>query len=393
MFWHNFKYSLNTLFKNKTLIFWTFAFPLILGTFFDMAFSDIAKNEKLEVFDIAVVEKDENEENKIYTTSIDELSIEGDENQLFNTHYTSLEDAKNLLEKGEITGYVVLDDTPKVVVKSSGIEETILKSVIEEIATSSETIKIFIEENVKNADFPIRDYETFIEKLVEEAKDLLIDTESPIEDISRQNLDYTMIEFYTLIAMSCLYSGILALYSIDNVLANMSNKGKRVAVSPTRKGILVLSSTLASYVVQVIGLSLLFAYSIFILDVDFGNNLAGIILLSLVGSVAGLSIGLAVATVVKSNENMKTGIIISLTMLGCFLSGMMGISMKYIIDKNVPLINRINPANMITDGFYSLYYYDTPNRFYLNIFSLIAFSLVLIGASIFVLRRQKYDSI
>lgn len=393
MFWHNFKYSLNTLFKNKTLIFWTFAFPLILGTFFDMAFSDIAKNEKLEVFDIAVVEKDENEENKIYTTSIDELSIEGDENQLFNTHYTSLEDAKNLLEKGEITGYVVLDDTPKVVVKSSGIEETILKSVIEEIATSSETIKIFIEENVKNADFPIRDYETFIEKLVEEAKDLLIDTESPIEDISRQNLDYTMIEFYTLIAMSCLYSGILALYSIDNVLTNMSNKGKRVAVSPTRKGILVLSSTLASYVVQVIGLSLLFAYSIFILDVDFGNNLAGIILLSLVGSVAGLSIGLAVATVVKSNENMKTGIIISLTMLGCFLSGMMGISMKYIIDKNVPLINRINPANMITDGFYSLYYYDTPNRFYLNIFSLIAFSLVLIGASIFVLRRQKYDSI
>lgn len=393
MFWHNFKYSLNTLFKNKTLIFWTFAFPLILGTFFDMAFSDIAKNEKLEVFDIAVVEKDENEENKIYTTSIDELSIEGDENQLFKTHYTSLEDAKNLLEKGEITGYVVLDDTPKVVVKSSGIEETILKSVIEEIATSSETIKIFIEENVKNADFPIRDYETFIEKLVEEAKDLLIDTESPIEDISRQNLDYTMIEFYTLIAMSCLYSGILALYSIDNVLANMSNKGKRVAVSPTRKGILVLSSTLASYVVQVIGLSLLFAYSIFILDVDFGNNLAGIILLSLVGSVAGLSIGLAVATVVKSNENMKTGIIISLTMLGCFLSGMMGISMKYIIDKNVPLINRINPANMITDGFYSLYYYDTPNRFYLNIFSLIAFSLVLIGASIFVLRRQKYDSI
>jgi len=393
MFWHNFKYSLNTLFKNKTLIFWTFAFPLILGTFFDMAFSDIAKNEKLEVFDIAVVEKDENEENKIYTTSIDELSIEGDENQLFNTHYTSLEDAKNLLEKGEITGYVVLDDTPKVVVKSSGIEETILKSVIEEIATSSETIKIFIEENVKNADFPIRDYETFIEKLVEEAKDLLIDTESPIEDISRQNLDYTMIEFYTLIAMSCLYSGILALYSIDNVLANMSNKGKRVAVSPTRKGILVLSSTLASYVVQVIGLSLLFAYSIFILDVDFGNNLAGIILLSLVGSFAGLSIGLAVATVVKSNENMKTGIIISLTMLGCFLSGMMGISMKYIIDKNVPLINRINPANMITDGFYSLYYYDTPNRFYLNIFSLIAFSLVLIGASIFVLRRQKYDSI
>ena len=34
MFIHNFKYSLKTLFRNKALIFWTFAFPIILGTFF-----------------------------------------------------------------------------------------------------------------------------------------------------------------------------------------------------------------------------------------------------------------------------------------------------------------------------------------------------------------------
>ena len=80
-------------------------------------------------------------------------------------------------------------------------------------------------------------------------------------------------------------------------------------------------------------------------------------------------------------------------MLGCFLSGMMGITMKYIIDKNIPIINKINPANMITDGFYSLYYYGVQNRFYQNIISLILFSAILIGISIISLRRQKYDSI
>ena len=76
-----------------------------------------------------------------------------------------------------------------------------------------------------------------------------------------------------------------------------------------------------------------------------------------------------------------------------FFAGMMGITMKYIVDKNIPILNKLNPANMITDGFYSLYYYDTLDRYYFNIISLLIFSIVLIGFSILSLRRQKYDSI
>ena len=66
MLLHNFKYSFKTLFKNKMLIFWTFAFPIILGTFFNMAFSDIEKNEQLKIIDIAIVETNEFENNDIF---------------------------------------------------------------------------------------------------------------------------------------------------------------------------------------------------------------------------------------------------------------------------------------------------------------------------------------
>ena len=103
--------------------------------------------------------------------------------------------------------------------------------------------------------------------------------------------------------------------------------------------------------------------------------------------------GVAIATLIKVNENTKIGILIGVTMLGCFLSGMMGITMKYIIDKNLPVLNKINPASMITDGFYSLYYYETPERFYFNIISLLIFSALMIFISLQGLRRQKYDSI
>ena len=70
MFLHNFKYSLKTLFRNKTLIFWTFAFPIILGTLFNLAFKDIEKNEMLEIIDIAVVDNSEFENNSASRLSI-----------------------------------------------------------------------------------------------------------------------------------------------------------------------------------------------------------------------------------------------------------------------------------------------------------------------------------
>lgn len=362
MFVHNFKYSLKILLKNRMLIFWTFAFPIILGTFFNMAFSNIENSEKLEIINIAIVNNDEFEQNEIFKETFKTLSDENNDDRLFDTKYVTEDEAKQLLQNDEISGYILLEEQkPKVVVITSGINETILKYVTEEITQTSEIMTQNQETKIKN--------------------------------ISNKNLSYTMIEYYTLIAMACLYGGMLGMVEINQNLANMSNNGKRISVAPTSKGKVVISSVLASYITQLVGLAILFLYTIFVLKVDYGQNLPLIILLGAVGSFAGLSMGLLVGTVIKANENLKTGILISITMLGCFLSGMMGITMKYIVDKNLPLVNMLNPANMITDGLYSLYYYDTLERYYFNISSLVIFALISILISYISLRRQKYDSI
>ena len=75
------------------------------------------------------------------------------------------------------------------------------------------------------------------------------------------------------------------------------------------------------------------------------------------------------------------------------LSGMMGVTLKYVIDKNIPIINLINPNNLITDGFYSLYYFDTLDRYFRDIIYLLIFTLICLIFSFFSLRREKYDSI
>ena len=183
------------------------------------------------------------------------------------------------------------------------------------------------------------------------------------------------------------------MYSVNQKLPNMSNIGKRISASPLKKKTIILSSLLAGYIIQLIGLGLLFIYTIFVIKVDYGNNIPLIILLSLVGSLTGLSLGLATGSIIKSKEGTKIGIMLGITMTGCFLSGMMGITMRYIVDKNIPIINRLNPAALITDGFYSLYYYDTLDRYWKNIISLLIISTILLVISINSLRRQKYDNI
>ena len=392
MFWHNFKYSLKTLIKNKMLLFWTFAFPIILGFLFNMAFSDIEKNETLDIIDIAIIDNEYYQKNEIYKNTFKALGDKNSEDQLFNVNVTNEKKALTMLEDEKITGIVTLtEDGPIIKVNQSGINETILRYVVDEISSTITMTTGIIEEKVN--DELSKGNQINYEKMKQEVMNLISRNDANIKNVSNDNLSYTMIEYYTLIAMSCLYGGIIAMFITNYELANMNSVGKRTSISPIHKGSMLLGSLLASYIVELIGLALLFLFTIFVIKVDYGTKLLPVVILSFVGSLAGLTLGVAVGTLVKSNENAKVGILIAITMAGCFLSGMMGITMKYIIDKNLPILNIINPASMITDGLYSLYYYDTLDRYIFNIVSLLIFALLMIIISYRGLRREKYDSI
>ncbi len=387
MFYHNFKYSLKILLKNKSLIFWTFAFPILLGTLFNMAFSNIEKSEKLSIIDIAIINSDEFDNDKIFKETMQTLSDDNNKNKIFNITYTDISKAKKMLLNEEITGYLKFNENNiDIIVNSSGINETILRNIVDEIEREKEVINTLVKKETEKGNI---DYTAIYSKIAL----LLNNSNATLKDISNKNLSYTMIEYYTLVAMAVLYGALISMNVVNYKLANMNSVGKRTAVSKVGKGKLLLGSLLASYIVQMLSLLILLVYTIFVLKVDYGSDIMHVILLIAIGSLASLTLGLGVSTMLKTNENAKTGILIAITMLWSTLSGMMGITTKYVIDKNIPILNILNPANMITDAFYSLYYYDTLNRFYSNIISLLVFSLIMIIISYESLRRQKYDSI
>ena len=147
MFFHNFKYGLITLLKDKMLVFWTLAFPLLLGTFFNMAFSDIENSEKANIIPIAVVEKTENDS---LIKAIQTMSEEGSELQLFRCEFTDEAKAQALLAEDDIVGYLRIDETPKVIVKKSGISETILQYVTDQMLQTNHMVQEVVD--LKTAD-------------------------------------------------------------------------------------------------------------------------------------------------------------------------------------------------------------------------------------------------
>lgn len=384
MFIHNLKYSLKVLFKNKGLIFWTFVFPIILGTLFKMAFSNIENEEKLSVIDLAVIKNSEFDNDFMFSEGIKMLSDKESSERLFNVKYVSLDEAKKLLLDEKISGYILLDEgKSKIFVNKSDFNSTIIKFVVDNIESKKNLYNVV--ENYSISHDMYDKYYLFISNVSNESKVML-------KDISNNNLSYTNIEYYTLIAMTALYGGMLSLFLCNKHQPNINVVCKRSSVSGIKKSTLIMSNLLASYIVEVLGIFVVLSYTLLVLNADFGSNLLLIILLTLIGAISGLSIGVFISTL-KIGDKEKTGVLIAFTMFSSLFAGMYGVTMKYVIDKNIPIINKINPTSLITDGFYSLYYYNTYSRYMSNLVILLIISVLLITISVCKLRRDVYDSV
>ena len=382
MFFHNVKYNLKALFKNKGLIFWSFAFPIIMTTLFNMAFGNWEESEKFTSINIGIVTNEYFDNNIIAKNVFNSLS-DGD-NKIFNITYASKDEETNLLIDKKIEGIIEYSDShPNIIINSNSVSSTIIKSVVDEIETNN----TIFSDLIKSGKYASNDMEEQVNKIIERINSTTINT----KDISVKKLDIAVIEYYSLLAMTCLYGGFIAMSAISNSLASASNRGKRVAISPIKKSTAILSSLCASFIVQLIGALLLLIY-INIIGVNLHTNLISLFIITILGVLAGISIGLIVSVMINKSEDTKLGIIIAISMALSVLSGMTGVSLKYVIDSKIPFINKINPAAMITDGLYAVYY-ENSARFLNNIISLIIFISLLIVISILYMRRKKYDNI
>ena len=376
MFLHNLKYEIKTGLRAKDLIFWLMIFPIVLGLCFKIAFDGIyEKTTKFSTVPAAVVETEENE---IFHSVIDTI-VDSDE-PLLSVTYTDEENALELLKSGDITGIIYVDEKLSVTVAGEGIEETILISFVEQYTTQEKIIRDTIKKDPFKA-------EAVVSALSEEM-DIL--NEIPL---TGGNTDNFAQYFYNLIAMVALYGTLTGLHITIGNQANLSALGARKNCSPTPKSISLAASLTGRYIVQTVCMIICVTFVEFVLKIDLGSKLPLVYLASIIGGTVGVSMGFFVGSIGSLREELKVGVSVAFSMLLCFLSGLMVADMKAIIAENIPWLNSINPAAVISDSFYCLNIYDDYERFTVKIITMLIISAVFVLLGFVLSRRKKYASL
>lgn len=374
---HCIKYELLNLLRNKVVVFWLLGFPIILGTLFFSAFGSLADSEQdYKNMPVAVIEKGEAPMG--FDSLINTLSAGKD--ALFSIKTRDEATAKELMEKGELDGIIYSDKEISLEVPGdAGIKSGIIKSVLDSFTSRYDIISSVAEKDP--------------EKLPELLENINAETGFIKSSSNEANSDPYVQYFYNLLAMAGLLGSMMGMYCAINHQANLSSLGARVEVSPMSKIKDILSSLIATLLLHNIFTNIGAAYLVFVLQIQFGVPFWVIALVNLLSTLIGDCMGCFIGSISTMKEGAKNGILLAASLGLCFLSGLMFGGMRLLIEESVPIINRINPAAVIADCFYSVNVYGSYDKLWQNVIVLAIWCVLLLAGSFIATRKRKYKSL
>ena len=368
--------------RDKAAIFWTLMFPVILGTLFYMAFGKIFESYVVEPIKTAVYFETDNEEVKEHVIEVLDNIRVNDKEVLAATYDEDLENAQKLLEDDKIGGIIKVAENGKftVVVRSNGNQATMLDIITSTYNEQLDLIQKVSEEHPEK----LNEVYEGISKRVEYLNN---------KDLAGENKDPFVQYFYNIIAMAALFSSFNSVRIGNNSQANMSAVGARTNASPVNRLAFQFGSLIASFIVQTVVNCVALSYIIFVLKIKFGGNIFIIYATTVLATLCGLALGFLVGNIGSANRDKKESFLSAVSLISCALSGLMYGDMKIVLLEKAPIVNKINPAAVISDAFYSLNMFGAGSRFFKCIISLIIMSAVMIIGAIIFGRRNSYDSL
>ncbi|MCF6460384.1 ABC transporter permease [Clostridium sp. Cult3] len=342
-------YQGKNMFRDFGYIFWSLLYPLILISFFNIAFSGMI-NMKLENIDVGIREGNPIE----YTL---------DEIEFINIHKTNDEEITEKLDNEQIHGFI--DENLNLAVKKSGINQTIIKEIVEQI------------KQMQKLNRPIENYDFEANYIVDR----------------NQKANSTAVVFYSLIAMVSTYGISAGIVTVSLIQANLSNIGARISITPLKKQNFLLAGIIVALLLNLTANIGLLLFSKYVLKIELFNEIKYSALLIIMGNLFGVSLGVFIGASNKKSIDEKILIGVASTLFLSFLSGMMGPWMKVVIDEHVPILAKINPISIISNNLYRINLLQSTKTVGEGILILCIYCLALIFMSYIFLRRKSYDSI
>lgn len=376
MFVRLFIYRLRVLLRNRSLLFWTFAFPVVLGLLFNLAFGNLDEITALETTNVGIVSTDQDKA-KQFEAVLKE--IKNDDEVIFKSKELSKKEAQKQLSDDKISGYFEIDaKNIELFVSKSGTQQTVLKELLNQYLQNTDKVETLM---ALGAVQPQAITQALVQK-------------NYVKDGNGTgNFNLKSFYFFTLVGMTVMYGFMWGLRNANDQQANQSPEGMRLCLIPRNKLLVSFANMLASLVLFFVQVTFILMFYRFIYQVEFGDHWNYILLVCALGAFTTISFGTLIGNALsKVDFQQKISIGISISMIMSFLAGMMGSqSIKYWIDVHVPLLGRINIVNLISESLYQLFYYQSLKTFYLNLLWLAGFGVLFILLNYSFERKVQYD--
>lgn len=339
------------LLKDMKRILVVFIIPLILVTLVDGTWSNLSKEDTFERIPVAVVYQESGSRDNDFISTLEGMRGKNKE-ALFQVMDCSIKEAEYLLQNDTIIGYIIPFEDMKLVVRHSGTEETLLKTIL----------NTYREEEVTNT--------TFI-------KDV-----SKVEEVIGPGVLY----FYMIFAMTSLLGSLWGMKEVADVQPYVSQQGIRVAIAPISKKKIFTCNLAAAVTVEFGLLWLLMAYLHVVLGAKMEADYIHLAVLCFLSALLGVSFGTMAGVLLKINENMKKTILVFFSIICSVLAYV------EMLDRN-SIFGYGNPAGFIIKEIYYLNVNGIGVAYYWNLLLMVVMSILFLTITYWNIRRRSYASI
>lgn len=371
-------YRVKRLFRNKILFFWSIIFPLVLATFFKLAFSSITEKDwGFDTIAVAVTTEEGSIRDEMLLSFLEEMKNE--DQAFFDVTETDGETADRMLSEKEVTAVIVVGEETSIKLRENGLNSTVVKTVIDGYLQSKD---IFMEAAMTGKLAEVT------EAFSDEAKTLAV------KEFKGASKDPMIQYFQALIAMASLYGAMYGLMNSNelNTKANTGDVAARRLASPMKKLPTVLADVAAAFTIQYVQFLIIIAYYLFVLKVDFGTVSGWLFLGGAAYSLLGVLIGYCIGSVVRQKENVQNAIMMGTVMFSSFLAGLMVGGLRISIELSAPIVNRINPATLVADSMQALCIMGDMERYANCMIGIVIWCLALVAVSVLAMGiRQKVE--
>ena len=412
--WQTFLVNLKLHLREKTQLFWLFAFPIILATMFNGMFGNIAESFELHPLDVAVVEDTAWKASYGAQILVDGISSDSSTSdadgyakvdpdggsKLVNaTKVNSAAQAERLLADGTAQGMLQVVDgkmrfsvsqstqssASDVMASSSGLDIslTVLGNIVDLYNRNTDVVTDIARDNPA--------------ALMDGAVTGSIGSASGYtKEIQLTNFkpSGTARYYYALLGMAALMAMSFAINAVTMTQANLSALGIRRSLSPLPKLQQLMAGFLSSWLCSFLSLTVAMLYIRFGCRISLGGREWAAVGACLVASFAASAFGTLLGALPKIPTGAKHGLCTALACILSLFSGLYGqfaMQLSDQIAQHAPVLSILNPAQQITNLFYDILYYDNFGPFLTATGILAAMSLVCLVVATILLRRQRYE--